>query len=208
MKSTNRRSFAGIVLSALVTLSCMLPGMIPLKSKPTGAMPYMEKDINEVIKTLNGKDWRYLQALAPEQYTQEDLSKPGTLTYTVQITDDLPVYFVYGWCTVDDATLKQNFEHIDVKLYFNGDEIEKDVIQHLTYTTQDNLHCLDFGVLMSEWPEGEYKLEAIAAFDDTINDGMADYAAGDYVFVYNVTVKKTKEGASAPSSSVYKTVFH
>lgn len=44
--------------------------------------------------------------------------------------------------------------------------------------------------LMSEWPNGDYKLKAVATFDDKINDGMADYAAGDYVLEYNVTVKK------------------
>jgi hypothetical protein len=43
---------------------------------------------------------------------------------------------------------------------------------------------------MSEWPDGTYTLEAVATFDEEINDGMADYPAGDYAFVYNVTVKK------------------
>jgi hypothetical protein len=184
-----------LVLSTLLMTACLLPGMIPLKSTPTGPVPKMETDGNAVIKVLSGKDWHYLQALAKEQYSETDSSKPGTLTYTVNVTDNLPVYFVYGWCAVDDKTLQANFQHITVKLYFNDVELGKDVVQNLTYTTQDNLHCLDYGVLMSDWPDGQYKLKAVATFSDKINDGMSDYPAGDYIFEYNVTVKKQSGGA-------------
>jgi hypothetical protein len=183
-----------LVLSALLITACMLPGMIPLKSTPTGPMPKMETDANAVIKVLSGKDWHYLQALAKEQYSDADSAKPGTLTYTVNVTENLPVYFVYGWCAVDDKTLQANLEHIKVKLYFNNEELGKDVVQHLAYKTQNNMSCLDYGVLMSDWPNGEYKLKAVATFDQKINDGISDYAPGDYIFEYNVTVNK-KEGA-------------
>jgi hypothetical protein len=188
-----------LISVTLFVMACMLPGMIPLKSTPEGPMPKMETNADAVIKVLSGKDWHYLQALAKEKYAPEDSAKPGTLTYTVNITDKLPVYFVYGWCTVDEATLKQNFEHITVKLYINAEELGKDVVQNLSYTSPDNLLCLDYGVLTSEWPEGEYKLKAVATFDDKINDGIADYEAGDYIFEYNVTVSKQKEGVFAPS---------
>jgi hypothetical protein len=47
---------------------------------------------------------------------------------------------------------------------------------------------------MLEWPDGSYTLEAVATFDEQINDGLADFEAGDYTFTYNVTVQKKKEG--------------
>ena len=94
-----------------------------------------------------------------------------------------------GWCAVDEETLRQNFEHIDVKLFINDNELGTDVVHNLTFTSQDNLLCLDFGVLILEWPAGEYKLEAVSTFNEKINDGLADYEAGDYIFVYNVTVE-------------------
>ena len=183
-----------IVLSALLTMSCLLPGMIPLKSEPEGPMPVMETDPEAVIAVLRGEGWQFLQALAPERYSDEDYAKPGTHVFTAEVTDNQPVYFNYGWCAVDQETLRQNFEHIEVKLYFNDVELDSDVVHNLTYTSPDNLPCLDFGVLMSEWPDGEYKLKAVATFDEKINDGMDDYDAGDYVFEYNVTVNKEKEG--------------
>ncbi|HKY52770.1 MAG TPA: hypothetical protein VJM08_00630 [Anaerolineales bacterium] len=44
--------------------------------------------------------------------------------------------------------------------------------------------------MMSEWPNGKYTLETVTTFKEKINDGLADYEAGDYVHVYNVTVEK------------------
>ena len=197
-----RRYIPGIVIlmSGFLIMSCLLPGMIPLNRKPAGPMPVMEKDADKVIAALNAKNYVPLEALAQEQYT-EDLFKPGTRTFTVRITEDKPTYFSYGWCTTTAEILKQNLDHIKVKLYFNGDELGKDVVHSLSITRSDGLVCEDLGVLMSEWPDGQYTLKSVATFDQKINDGMADYAAGDYVFEYNVTVKKGENPSRTPSPS-------
>ena len=184
-----------LILSGLLLMlmSCLLPGMIPLNGEPAAAMPTMEKNADNVIKVLTSNNYVRLEALAKEQYTEQDFAKPGTLTFTVNITDDQPTYFSYGWCAVDDATLQNNFQHIDVSLYFNEKKLGSDVVHTLSFTSANNLHCADFGVLISVWPNGQYKLKAVATFKDKINDGMADYAAGDYVFEYNVTVTKSEK---------------
>jgi hypothetical protein len=178
------------VVSVLFLMSCLLPGMIPLESEPSGSMPVMEKDADTLLEVLQGEDWVFLQALAEEQYTEEDFAGPGTLTFTVKITNNTPTYFNYGWCTTTEEILAQNFEHITVQFYFNDDKLGRDVVHPITFTRPDGLLCLDFGVLISEWPAGDYNLEAIATFDQKINDGLADYEAGDYIFKYNVIVEK------------------
>ena len=178
------------LLSATFLVSCLLPGMIPLTPVPTVPAPAMEKDAEKVIEALNGNTSVLLEALAQEQYTEEDLAKPGTLTYTVKITEERPTYFGYGWCTTTEEILRQNFEHINVQLFFNDDDLGNDVIHPVTFTQSDGLVCLQYVVLMSDWPNGEYNLEVIATFDEKINDGLADFEAGDYIFVYNVTVEK------------------
>src|SRR5215213_6975977 len=200
------RSFARfmvILVSGLLLTSCLLPGMIPLNPEPTettepatseepaasaaptasdASMPTMEKDANVVIETLKAGDFAYLTQLAEEKYTEEDYSKPGTLTFTVNITDDKPVYLNYGWCTTTEEILQQNFEHIKVGLFFNGEQLGEDVVHPITFTRPDNFVCLEFGVLMSDWAPGAYKLAAVATFDEKINDGAADFDAGDYIF--------------------------
>jgi hypothetical protein len=190
MKAREFRSKFVIILSGLLLMSCLLPGMIPLTPVPTVPAPVMEKDADKVIEALNANNAIPLEALAQEQYTEEDLAKPGTLTYTINITDERPTYFGYGWCTTTEEILRQNLEHINVKLYFNDDELGDDVVHPVTFTRSDGLVCLQFVTLMSDWPNGEHNLEAIATFDEKINDGLADFEAGDYVFVYNVTVEK------------------
>lgn len=182
-----------IILSGLFLMACLLPGMIPLtgsSSKSATSLPTMEKDAETLLQTLKGQDWVHLQSLAREEYTEADYAKPGTLTFTVTITDDTPTYFNYGWCATTEEILIQNFEHIRLKFYFNDDVLGTDVVHPFSFTRTDGLSCLDFGVLMSAWTPGEYKLEAVATFDEKINDGLADFEAGDYVFVYNVTVEK------------------
>ena len=198
-----------LILSGLLIMSCLLPGMIPLNTDataeatdaaeatepagspvPDSTLPTMETDADAVLETLKAGEFVYLAQLAEEEYTEEDYAKPGTLTFTVNVTNDKPTYFNYGWCTTTEEILQQNFEHIRIGLYFNGELLEQDVVHPLTYTRPDNFVCLDFGTLMSNWSPGEYKLTAVATFDEQINDGAADFEAGEYIFEYNVTVEK------------------
>jgi len=196
------------MISGLLLSSCLLPGMIPLNPEVTetrepaaspepgattessSSMPTMEKNADALLETLKAGDFVYLTQLAKERYTEEDYAKPGTLKYTVNITDDKPTYLNYGWCTTTEEILQQNFEHIRVGLYFNGKPLGRDVVHPITFTRSDNFVCLEFGVLMSDWKPGEYELAAVATFEEKINDGAADFEAGEYIFEYNVTVDK------------------
>lgn len=184
-----------VLLSCFFLTSCLLPGMIPLNQEQEpevteGPMPTMEKDAEKLLETLRSGEFVYLEQLAKEEYTDEDYAKPGTITYTVNITDDKPTYFHYGWCTSTEEILQQNFEHIRLSMLFNGKELGEDVVHGVSSTRPDGWVCLEFGTLMSDWAPGEYELEAVATFDEQINDGGADFEAGDYKFVYNVTVEE------------------
>lgn len=203
------RAFAQVIVlliaSTILLTSCLLPGMIPLDPEPTDAagaeeapgstapdasMPTMETDSEALLETLRGGEWVYLQALAEEEYTEEDYARPGTLTYTVTIpeTEKRPTYFNYGWCTTTVEILNQNFEHIRIGMYFNGEALGRDVVHPVRFTRSDGFVCLDFGVMMSDWSPGEYQLAAVVVFEEEINDGAADFEAGDYIYEYNVTV--------------------
>jgi hypothetical protein len=204
---TSAQMFVLLIASGLLLMSCLLPGMIPLNPEqtetvepagtaepaasaaPAGSMPTMETDSNAVLESLQAREGVYLAALAKEQYSDEDTAQPGTLTYTVEITDDRPTYFNYGWCTTTEEILQQNFEHIKIALYFNGEPLRSDVVHPITYQVNDMV-CLDFVAMLSNWPNGEYQLSAVATFDEKINDGLADFDAGDYIYEYNVTVNK------------------
>lgn len=210
--------FIVIIVSGIFLTSCLLPGMIPLNpestrateapeatepaapdatapttAESTGPMPTMEKDADIVLQSLQAREGVNLAALAKEQYTSEDSAQPGTLTYTVEITDDQPTYLVYGWCTTTEEILLQNFEHIKIGFYLNGRGLGRDVVHALPSQSQvdgKDMVCLNFVTLLSNWPEGEYQLAAVITFEEKINDGLADFEAGNYIHEYNVTVKK------------------
>jgi hypothetical protein len=201
MKTGGSNSKFVLIVSGFLLLACLLPGMIPLNREPAGPMPVMETNADKVIEVLNSKNYVRLEAFVQERYTKEDFSKPGTLTFTVRVPNDKPIFFSYGWCTTTEEILRQNFEHINVKLSINGDELGSDVIHPISFTRPDGLLCLNYGVLMTEWPAGEYDLEAAANFDEKINDGLADYEAGDYVFQYNVTIEESAGASETPSPS-------
>lgn len=180
-----KRSVRIILLVVCVPflMSCMFVQNMFHKQEPK-----MESNADAMLQVLNGTNWVFLQTLAPERYTAADFAKPGTLTFTPVVTNDTPVYFSYGWCASDVQTLTQNLQHITVKLYLDGRELGSDVVHNISYGMTNGQVCSDFGVLMSDWPVGAYHLQAIATFDTTINDGMADYQPGDYIFEYNAKV--------------------
>lgn len=203
-----------LLLSASMLTSCLLPGMIPLNPEPTqtpetaqptepaasagptsaepaGPLPRMETDRDTVVQSLQGQEGVYLTALAKERYTSEDSAQPGTLTYTVEITDERPTYFTYGWCTTTEEILLQNFEHIKIGFYLNGRGLGREVVHVVPSQSQtNNMVCLNFVTVLTDWPAGEYQLAAVVTFQEKINDGIADFEAGDYIYEYNVTVKK------------------
>jgi hypothetical protein len=182
-----RKRFWLFLLISLTMLSCKALSSVPL---PFAPLPDMETDAQSVIKVLSSKDWYMLAAFAQEQYTQEELSKPGTFKYTVKIKNDKPTYFSYGWCATTEEILKQNYQHIKVELFFDGKRLGDDVVHTYTYNSPDGMFCGDYGVLFLKIPAGTYRVEAVATFDEQINDGTSDYDAGEYFYEYHVTVEE------------------
>ena len=183
---TARKSRFGLIVLVICMpfmLACLyLQNMIQVPE------PKMEDNTDKVLEVLKGKDWVSLQSLAAETYTEEEYAKPGTLTFTAKVTNDKPVYFNYGWCAKDEPILRQNFEHITVQIYFNDGKLGSDVVHPISYTLTDGQHCLDFGILLSEWPAGEYHMKAAVNFDAKINDGFSDFDPGDYIYEYTIRV--------------------
>jgi hypothetical protein len=187
MNTKFRKRLSLFLLLSLTVLSCKAAESLSLRF-PSGALPEMETDAQAVVDTLGGDNWYMLGVFAEEQYAEENLTKPGVMRYTVQIKNDKPTYFNYGWCTTTAEILEQNYEHIRVELFFNGKRLGSDVVHTLTYNTPDGMFCGDYGVLFKKLPAGDHRIEAVATLDEEINDGITDYEAGEYYYEYNVSV--------------------
>ena len=128
-----------------------------------------------------------LEDRAREKHDPSEFAKPGTLNFTIPLAASEPFIWSYFWCAKDASTLKQNVSNIKLKFILDGADVTSQMSTadmelngqqcHLIYTE------------LSDWPGGEHKLSTTATFTAKINDGTADYPAGDYVLNYTVDVK-------------------
>lgn len=131
---------------------------------------------------------RFLEELAREEYQSADYAKPGTLTFTIPLLRDESLLWMYAWCTTSTEILNQNFENIELQFVMNGVEVPLDrlAVEDLASGGQQ---CRLYYTALSGWPAGEHHLSITATFTRSINDGISDYEAGDYVLEYDVFVK-------------------
>jgi hypothetical protein len=152
-------------------------------------MPYVETDYEKMFETLTSGQAGVFEEFAAEQYEEADYAGPNELTYTVKIPASQTIFWNYGWCAADEDTLVDNLSHINVILYFDGEEIPNGWAQTVGNTADNGWECAVVGLLLSDWEPGNYQFEIVATFDTQINDGGADFEAGDYVFKYDVAVE-------------------
>ncbi len=130
----------------------------------------------------------FLEDLAREEYQSDDFGKPGTLTYTIPVLKEETLVWMYAWCTSTKEVLDQNFENIELKFTLDGEDVPLDQLRREDLENGGRW-CRLYYTALSKWPAGEHKLSIASTFTASINDGTADYEAGDYILEYNVFVK-------------------
>jgi C-terminal processing protease CtpA/Prc len=129
----------------------------------------------------------FLESKAREKPTASEYAEPGTIPFTIQLPASEPLIWGYAWCAADANTLKQNFENIDLKFVLDGEEVTG---QMSTLEVESNgQQCRLVFTVLDDWPAGEHHLAITATFTTEINDGVTDFAAGDYILDYTVYVK-------------------
>ncbi|MBE0680484.1 MAG: peptidase S41 [Anaerolineales bacterium] len=131
---------------------------------------------------------RFLEDLAREEYDSAEFAVPGTLTYTVPLQKEETLIWMYAWCASTKEVLDQNFENIEVKFSLDGKDVALDKFKQEDLENSGQW-CRLYYTALSKWPAGEHKIKITATFTASINDGTADYEAGDYILDYNVYVK-------------------
>jgi C-terminal processing protease CtpA/Prc len=129
-----------------------------------------------------------LPALARETYSSAELEQMGrTFTYTISWAESEDVLWGWGWCASSKQILDDNFEHISLSFSLDGEVLSSSEFGEFPYE-QGSQSCLSYYGLLTDWPDGEHKLNTVVTFDAPINDGQADYAAGTQTFDYSVFV--------------------
>ena len=130
----------------------------------------------------------FVEDLAREKYESADFGVPGTLVYTVPLLKEETLVWMYAWCTSTKDVLNQNFENIELKFTLDGEDVPLDSLRKEDLENGGQW-CRLYYTALSKWPAGEHKMSIAATFTAPINDGSADYEAGDYILEYNVFVK-------------------
>ena len=127
----------------------------------------------------------FLEEIAREQYTSEEVSVPGVFTYTVPLAESETLVWSYFWCTTTTEILDQNFSQIEVNFELNGEPVSLDKFVTADLPSSDT-KCRVIYTALSDWKSGEHHLTTAATFKTPINDGMSEYPAGDYISEYSV----------------------
>lgn len=129
----------------------------------------------------------FLEDKAREKYTPADFSKPGTFKYTIPLSVSETLVWAYPWCASDAATLDQNFTKFKFKFTLDGEDVTSQM--STADGSSNGQQCRLVFTALSDWPAGEHHLTTTVTYTDKINDGTADFPAGDYTLDYTVYVK-------------------
>jgi C-terminal processing protease CtpA/Prc len=130
----------------------------------------------------------FLEGLARETHDSAEYAQPGTLAFTIPLEKSATAVWAYAWCAQDDALLEQNLENITLTFILDGETVPLD--QMAVFDTESNgKSCRLYYTALSDWPVGEHHLSTTATFTSAINDGLADFEAGDYILDYTVYVE-------------------
>jgi len=155
----------------------------------------LETDVNKTAELLNSGKAVYLYSLVNEPHEPE-MYEPGNVKYTVTLNQQKIVFLNIGWCAISESVRKDNLSHAYGEVAIDGYVIPDNQLQEYDYeiATGKNpeypqgLFCSEFGVLVSEWPLGEYSVLEEYGFTQQINDGYHSYDTGTYITEYDVTV--------------------
>ena len=160
-----------------------------LKPKGAGIIPNGNPTIASVadsIASIKGGQDKYLEDLAPEHFANP--TDPGTTyTYTISLTPSEKVIWYYRWCAKDQSTLDQNIQNMTFKFILNDNDVPLTQFAALDGTAS-GMNCRMFGMMLTNWPEGEHHLKLTLTFKSSINNGTTAYPAGVMEYDYSVYV--------------------
>ncbi len=127
-----------------------------------------------------------LESKASEQYP--NFPKPGTQTYTVTLAATDQILWASGWCATTSDILTSNLKNMQFKFTLDGKDVSLS-----DFATADGSsngqQCHEIFVALGNWPVGKHHITTTVTYTVKINDGISDYAPGNYISDYTVNVQ-------------------
>ncbi len=153
---------------------------------PSGPPRVLDAALSEA--ELN-KGTQFLEDRARESYSTAEMAELNrTFSYTVTLSQSEPLMWAWGWCATTQEILEENFSAIELSLAVNNQPVSLDGLLKLDYPS-NGLSCRAYLAAITDWKGGENHVVNTVTFSRTINDGTAEYQAGQQVFDYGVFVR-------------------
>ncbi|MBT3314042.1 MAG: peptidase S41 [Anaerolineae bacterium] len=129
-----------------------------------------------------------LEEKAKEVYSEIEMTQTDTpLTYTVTLSPDDDILWVWGWCAASEEILDDNLSKIDLEFMLEDESISPEQFVSFGYPYAEQ-SCQVYFASLSEWTAGEHHLKTTATWAETIDDGSIELPAGSQILEYTVYV--------------------
>ena len=144
--------------------------------------------LEESQARLSEEGVQQLEERAKEIYSEIEMTQTDTpLTYTVTLSPEDDILWVWGWCAASEEILADNLSKIELEFMLEDESISPEKFVNFDYSYEEQF-CQVYFASLSEWTVGEHHLKTTATWAETINDGMTDFPAGSQIFEYTVYV--------------------
>lgn len=115
---------------------------------------------------------------------------PGHFTYEVSFSTSDTIAIQLGWCASSQAILNDNWNNIHYTLAIDGYSVDLGTQAAFFSRPSTSIGpCNIYRTFVSNWSNGYHAISYTLTMLADLNDGVGDYAAGDYVYDYAAIVR-------------------
>lgn len=156
--------------------------------KPTTVSPSLGSK-QETERALAEDQIPELRWFASYRPPMPEVDQPGAMyAYAVYVPPTQEALWEYGWCTLTQEILDQNFAQMKIDFFLNGKPVPNDIVGVEDYQQTEERFCRTYNILVKDWPPGTHLLAIDVTFLAPTDDGWNVYPAGTHTFRYYVTV--------------------
>jgi hypothetical protein len=119
----------------------------------------------------------------------QELEAPGTNTDSVEIPAISSWRWEFSWCALSESGLQDILDPMDLHFAVDGTDIGTGIFRIYDHSS-GGWYCRTWAAMLSGWQAGDQAdLEIQYSLSEAVNDGKADFPAGEYRQILHVTVK-------------------
>ena len=189
MTSTSHMDIQSTPTFALTNTITATKPPVATRSPTITSFGYTIVDPQEVF-ALSSKV-KALGELAKERYSVEDRNKINkTLIYTIEATQNIPMFWRWYWCAATEKILNQNLEQINVLFEADGHLLKPKQLAQVKFKSNgDGWVCFTYSTVLKDWKPGTYHLVQTMTIKSAISDGKDSFPSGYKIANFTITIR-------------------